>query len=286
MHNLRFVRVTNNLFKSKFNLLFPFSASQCIVVHMNSCRYKFLCGTSGALVALFLLQTVIASEFERVNRYSLHELTAESNQVDLLSSVIETRFPPFVETVGTAIDYVLHRSGYKHIATEEIESTLELPLPESHRSIGPVDARTAVRTIVGQTWKLYEDSGQRILWFQRAGVDSEKFIQPPVATSATDVQSNTKDSIIIESDVAPTSWHLQSSLTLRENLENWAQLSDWSLDWRSRHDYAITHPSTFSGTLVDAVGSLLMHYQNAPVPLVGKFFSGNSVLVIEPSNYP
>ena len=253
---------------------------------MKNWKYKIHYRTSGALVALFCLQSVIASEFERVNRYSLHELTAESNQVDLLSTVIETRFPPFVETVGTAIDYVLHRSGYRHVATEEFESTLQLPLPESHRSIGPVDVRTAVRTIVGQTWKLYEDAGQRILWFQRAGLDSEQIIQPPVGTSATDVQSNSKDSTSFETDAVPTSWHLQSSLTLRENLENWAQLSAWSLDWRSRHDYAITHSSTFSGTLVDAVGSLLMHYRNAPVPLVGKFFSGNSVLVIEPSNYP
>ncbi len=253
---------------------------------MNSCKYKILCGTSCALVALFFLQSTVASEFERVNRYSLHELTAESNQVDLLSTVIETRFPPFVETVGTAIDYVLHRSGYRHVTTENFESTLELPLPESHRSIGPVDVRTAVRTIVGQTWMLYEDAGKRILWFQKAGLDSEQVIQPPVDASETKVQSNSKDSNIFESDVAPTSWHLQSSLTLRENLENWAQLSNWSLDWRSRHDYAITHPSTFSGTLVDAVGSLLMHYRNAPVPLVGKFFSGNSVLVIEPSNSP
>ena len=253
---------------------------------MKSCKFKFLSRNSGALVALFLVQPVIASEFERVNRYSLHELTAESSQVDLLSAVIETRFPPFVETVGTAIDYVLHRSGYRHVTTEEIESTLELPLPDSHRSIGPVDVRTAVRTIVGQTWKLHEDSGKRILWFQRAGVDSEQIIQPPVDTPATDIQFNSKDSTFFEPNVAPTSWHLKSSLTLRENLENWVQLSDWSLDWRSRHDYAITHSSSFSGTLVDAVGSLLLHYRNAPVPLVGKFFSGNSVLVIEPSTYP
>ena len=260
--------------------------NQYIVVHMKSCRFKIPYRTSCALVVLFFFHAVIASEFERVNRYSLHELTAESNQVDLLSSVIETRFPPFVETVGTAIDYVLYRSGYKHVTTEEIESTLELPLPESHRSIGPVDVRTAVRTIVGQTWKLYEDAGQRILWFQKAGLDSEQIIQPSVDTAVTDVQSDSKNSNFFEPGVAPTSWNLQSSLTLRENLENWAQLSDWSLDWRSRHDYAITHSSTFSGTLVDAVGSLLMHYQNAPVPLVGKFFSGNSVLVIEPSNSP
>ena len=184
---------------------------------MKSCKYKILCRTFGTLVTLYLSQSVLASEFERVNRYSLHELTAESNQVDLLSAVIETRFPTFVETVGTAIDYVLHRSGYRHVTTEEFESTLELPLPESHRSIGPVDVRTAVSTIVGQTWKLYEDSGRRILWFQRAGVDSEQIIQPPVGTPATDFQSKSKKSTFYEPDVVPTSWHLQSSLTLREN---------------------------------------------------------------------
>lgn len=219
----------------------------------------------------------------RMNRYSLHTLAADSSQIDLLSSVIETRFPPYVDTVGTAIDYVLHRSGYRHVATEDILYTLELPLPESHRNIGPVDIRTAVQTIVGQPWQIQENSTQRILWFQRVGAEPQDLIQPPTSHSRSNRQSQSLPTLIGNQSTSPTEWKVKEARTLRENLQDWVQMANWSLEWRSQHDYAITYPATFSGTLVDAIGKLLLHYQNAPIPLAARLYTGNQVLVIEPS---
>ncbi len=240
-------------------------------------------------MALFLgASTVDGFDLQRVHRYSLHTLAAKPSQIDLLSAVIDTHFPSHVETVGTAINYILHRSGYRHVTTTDIEPTLQLSLPEAHRSLGPLDLRSAVKTIVGPPWQLHEDASRRIMWFQRVGAEPidptpshppvPHPVEPKVETAPIDSSDNINSSTGAKSKI----WHLQASKTLRENLENWVQLNNWSLEWRSRHDYAITHSSTFHGTMIDAVGSLLEHYREAPVPLVAKFFNGNSVLVIGP----
>ena len=251
---------------------------------MNTICNRLITGASVLLVLVLTCEISIGSEFERVNRYSLHTLTAKPSQTDLLSAVVDTRFPPSVKTVGTALDYILHRSGYRHVATSDISQALELPLPQTHRSIGPLDVRTAVRTIVGDSWQLHEDSRQRILWFQRAGVDTEEIVvSPATGKMATDRQNS--NGVPSTPETTPSElWTLDTSLTLRENIESWAKSVDWSVEWRSQHDYFITHAATFPGELKDAVRAVLMHYRDAPVPLLGKFYSGNSVLVIESSN--
>ncbi len=259
---------------------------------MKLLRFTFCGGAVAAIALIAHSQIASGKDVQRVNRYSLHSLAADSSQMKLLSAVIDTRFPSHVETVGAAIDYILHRSGYRHVATAEIQPTLNLPLPQTHRAIGPLDIKTAIETIVGQPWQLYEDPGQRILWFQRAGTESvhptESSAGIPEPQISRDLigssdSAEIPDPVIADSTVtSPTTWTLQKSLTLRENLDNWARSADWSLEWRTRHDYAITHPASFAGTLVDAVGALLKHYRSAPIPLIAKFYSSNSVLVIEP----
>ncbi len=247
---------------------------------MNIIAFKMTRFSIGTVALVLISQLVSGNEFTRVNRYTIHTLAAESSQVDLLSAVIDTRFPANVETVGKAIDYVLHRSGYRHIATEDVLHTLELPLPESHRTIGPLDIRTAVQTIIGQPWQLHEDSAQRILWFQRVGADLNNRVQPP-ETLRESMRPSTPNTGEFESSNSKV-WQLQASLTLRENLQNWVQQANWSLEWRSQHDYAITHSAIFSGTLLEAIGNVLKHYQDAPVPLVARYYAGNAVLVVQP----
>ena len=250
---------------------------------MKGIQLKFASHVLGISAMIFISHTSLGADPTRVNRYSLHQLTADPSQVDLLSAVIDTRLPAYVETVGTAVDYILHRSGYRHVATDEILRTLDLPLPESHRTIGPLDVRTAVQTIVGDPWQMQEDHTRRILWFQRAGADlpnsgtpsSEPKPAPEIMPSPATMGARHSDS---------QTWQLHKSRTLRENLKDWTTKVDWSLEWRSQHDYAITHPANFSGDLMQAVGALLLHYERAPIPLVAKFYAGNSVLVIEPSD--
>ena len=229
-----------------------------------------------------------ASDNERLNRYSIRLLTADSNQTDLLSSVIQTEFPSTIDTVGEAVDFILVRSGFRHIPTDSFKNSLLLPLPAAHRVMGPVDIRTALTTIAGQPWHLHENNHHRVVWFQLAGapMDDSHIEKKPIQPQLTDEYDSTEFDSLSESTpnqerTFPTEWTLDTSKTLRQNLEIWSESADWTFQWNSNHDYSITHKATFFGSLQEAVGSALQHYRNAPVPLVAKFYAGNSVLVIE-----
>ncbi len=256
---------------------------------MHSIQLKFLL----AAACLMTLATyAAAADSEPHARYTLHALSPRSDQVDLLSAVIETQFPKQVHTVSDSIDYILHRSGYQHLATRDIEQSLQLPLPTSHRKIGPIDIRSALQTIVGNSWRLREDRRRRVIWFQLAGAPPDSMLD----------QSSNADSSQSENQLAPAdkvrvgddqpsdsntiffqqTWTLDASGSLRENLHKWARSVNWSLAWGSQHDYHIKHSTSFHGTLSDAVNRVLEHYRNAPIPLKATFYSGNKVLRIEP----
>ncbi len=229
-----------------------------------------------------------ANDNERLNRYSMRLLTADANQTDLLSSVIQTELPSSIDTVGEAVDFILVRSGFRHIPTDSFKNSLLLPLPAAHRVIGPVDIRTALTTIAGQPWRLHENNHHRVVWFQLAGApmdDShiEKYSTTPRLTADYDSTElvGLSESTSNQKRIFPTEWTLDISKTLRQNLKMWSELANWTFQWNSNHDYSITHEATFLGSLQEAVGAALQHYRNAPVPLIAKFYAGNSVLVIE-----
>ena len=226
----------------------------------------------------------------RTDRYTLQRLAASATQTDPLSTIIQTEYPAQIETVGDAVDYLLMRSGYEHLRTEEAESTLELPLPRIHRRMGPVDLRTALRTLLGTNWELKENRTLRLIWFQLSATTQEP--EPPPRAKSADSEADSQPPI---EETEPSveerqQWDLQPNQTLRSNLKNWSDQVNWTLQWNSRHDYDIYHESSYQGTFFEAVQNLLEHYEHAPVPLAASFYSGNSVLVIEPyharSNLP
>ena len=55
----------------------------------------------------------------RLDRYTLQPQNPTAEQLDLLSTVVKTQFPESIATVGAAIDYLLERSGYHRIPTDE-----------------------------------------------------------------------------------------------------------------------------------------------------------------------
>ena len=122
--------------------------------------------TLGSALAAAIIATanVHADDPIRLARYTLQSATAEAGQLDLLAALIETEFPPHIETAGDAIDYVLLRSGYRRIETPATQRTLDLPLPRAHRKIGPLDLRSAIHTLAGKPWHLHEDAIQRVIW--------------------------------------------------------------------------------------------------------------------------
>ena len=249
---------------------------------MNRCLAKTI--KCALITCALMIHSASASNMERIERYTLQKLSAQPHLLDLLSVVVDTEFPPEVVTVGSAIDYLLHRSGYRHAVSKDIQETLDFSLPEVHRSMGPLEVRSAIRALAGNHWQLHEDDRQRILWFQYAGATPQMpdFIAP-TADFGHERESTRPVAPPTNSQVnGSNGWQLQKSLTLRENFFKWTQTAGWSLEWRSQHDYAVTHQASFPGTLKDAVRAVLTHYRRSPVPLVAKFFNGNSVLVIEP----
>ena len=88
-------------------------------------------------------------------------------QTNLLSTLVTVEFPARVRTVGEAVQHVLRGSGYRLAA--EIEAgparfdLLGFPLPETHRSLGPMSLQDALETLGGPAFRLVED----LLAFQR-----------------------------------------------------------------------------------------------------------------------
>ena len=239
---------------------------------MNTATVRTL---AAALVAVTIgTATVHAADPVRLARYTLQSATAEAGQVDLLAALIETEFPPQIETAGDAIDYVLLRSGYRRIETPAARTAMDLPLPRAHRKIGPLDLRSAIKTLAGEPWHLHEDAVQRVVWLTLNDATASKYAPPElVAASGQGTLPTPKVSV---------EWTLDPSLTLRGNFDIWTRIADWSLEWNSRHDYAVDQAAAYNGTLKDAVTAVLEHYRTAPIPLTATFYAGNAVLVVEP----
>ena len=245
------------------------------------------------MIMLILVPTGVADTIDDhdLNRYTLHSYAAEHHQEDLLSTIVETTFPAQIATVGSAIDYILQRSGYRHVPTAAVDQALQLTLPQVHRSIGPVDTRTALQTLIGSPWKLFEDEKTRVVWFQYAGSspeleeignESPRRLIPEVPVS--DQISTESEYRPIKPEHAVRDWTLNPSITLRQNLAEWVHDVDWALEWNSNHDFEILYSAAYQGTLQEAVEAVLEHYRTVPFGLTATFFQGNSVLLIQPTS--
>ena len=89
----------------------------------------------------------------------------------LLSAIVRVEFPGSVTRVGQAVEHLLRPSGYRlspqHAAEPTRQSLLNLPLPEPHRTLGPMPLKTALETLVGPAFRLVEDPVHRLVSFER-----------------------------------------------------------------------------------------------------------------------
>lgn len=217
----------------------------------------------------------------RLDRYTLQKQSARPEQIDLLSVLVETEFPSPVDSVGSAIDYLLDRSGYRRIAIEESAASMELPLPEVHRKIGPLSLRDAMTTLAGPALELRENIEERVVWFEK-GVQLAASSDPVPPDQGEQAGSETPSQTASAMDGHRT-WTLAGGATLRENLAGWADTAGWQLEWSFERDYHIKHSAEFTGTFSQAVTAALEYYRSAPIALSATFFNGNSVLLIEPA---
>ena len=107
----------------------------------------------------------------RLGRYTFIEPGAEAEQQDILSAVISETFPQHVTTVGQALEVLLKDSGYAlapdDVACPSLAAVKAWPLPEVHRTLGPIRLAEALTLLVGQeTHSLVVDPLHRLVSFE------------------------------------------------------------------------------------------------------------------------
>lgn len=138
---------------------------------IKSLLYKF---SFGAMIISFsgwssitLAQSI---ESVQVSRYQTISTQAQSEQVDLLSPVIQVHFLSEIKTIGDAVNHLLRYSGYALVdnkqQSQDLKNTLKKPLPLVDRDLGPVALRQALALLIGPAFDLVIDPLNRTINFQ------------------------------------------------------------------------------------------------------------------------
>ena len=123
------------------------------------------------LVIQFSSSTLVAEEEEvQVGRYSSVQPLPTPSQEDVFQTISSVDFPNSVETVGDAVNHVLVEQGYKLASGDKVDERmqvlLDLPLPKSHRSLGPMTLKTILETLAGPVWFVVQDPVHRLVAFE------------------------------------------------------------------------------------------------------------------------
>jgi conjugative transfer region protein (TIGR03748 family) len=125
------------------------------------------------ILTLTCLNTVnicYASSTTQVGRYMTNVVKSNHGQINLLSQTIQVRFPQNTQTVGDAMSYLLHFSGYSLTAneymSEPLRTTILKSLPLIDRELGPVSLREGLTTLAGPAFYLVEDPINRTVNFR------------------------------------------------------------------------------------------------------------------------
>lgn len=123
------------------------------------------------MAALLAATSSVRADELAVAPYSTVRAVPTMAQQDPLAASVRTTLPPTVVRVGEAIDALLAPSGYRladsQAAGPDRETLLALPLPESHRDLGPMPLRLALATLAGPAFVMVEDPVHRLVSFER-----------------------------------------------------------------------------------------------------------------------
>jgi type IV pili sensor histidine kinase/response regulator len=160
------------------------------------CRYLLaLLGVAATSGVYAQLPTTVGIEGEiQVARYS--SLTHEPDPAlsNPLAVVATVNFPRgHVNSVGDAIAYLLIRTGYrlaeKSTLSAAVQQVMDLPLPESHRRLGPMKVEAMLGVLLSEPYALIVDRLQRTIAYQSPHADAPAaavVIDAPVAPAQVD----------------------------------------------------------------------------------------------------
>ncbi len=119
------------------------------------------------LLSSVWLSTCALADSTQLGRYMTTTDKPTNAQINLLSQMIQVRFPIHVKTVGEAISYLLNPSGYglvdKKQRDHQLRTILTKPLPAVDRNFGPMPLDVALTTLVGPAFTLVHDPINRTI---------------------------------------------------------------------------------------------------------------------------
>ena len=106
----------------------------------------------------------------QVSRYQTVSNKPQSGQLNLLSQIIQVRFPSHVRTIGDALNYLLRLSGYSLVADNKMNKafkiTLTKPLPAIERDFGPMPLKEGLLTLAGSGFYIEDNPIDRTVNFK------------------------------------------------------------------------------------------------------------------------
>jgi len=128
--------------------------------------------SSCLLAALCVLLPVLGESHDLVQtgRYSAVAAIPTEAQTEPLHQILSVEFPEAVTSVGDAVQQVLSGTGYalSDVLYWDVEvfGLFERPLPDVHRTFGPISVLIALKTLVGPSFQLIVDPVHRLIAFE------------------------------------------------------------------------------------------------------------------------
>lgn len=95
-----------------------------------------------------------AANLTQVSRYATVKNQPLAAQINPLKTVQQIHFPTSVQTIGEAVQYWLHHSGYHLVPqqkqNESLQQVSQQPLPQISRNLGPLTIEDGLKVLVGQ----------------------------------------------------------------------------------------------------------------------------------------
>ena len=118
---------------------------------LNSLLAATLCTASGLSSA----ETIEQSQITVLDsRYVNVRAVPKPGQTDLLSNIVELKFPDQIHNIGRALEFVLQQYGFRladcQTVTPEQYLLFMLPLPNPHRQLGPMTLDDTLSTLGGE----------------------------------------------------------------------------------------------------------------------------------------
>lgn len=112
-----------------------------------------------------------AANITQINRYATVANKPLAAQVNPLLTVQQIHFPQEIKTVGEAIEWWLHYSGFSLVNKEKqlvsLQAVMYHPLPQTHKNLGPLTVKEGLEILVGQqVFTVIEDPIKRQVNFK------------------------------------------------------------------------------------------------------------------------